>query len=314
MNLNKIEVGKPGLYTTIQDTGRTGYQQYGMTVSGAMDTFALQVGNLLVGNERTTAGIEVVVMGPELTFKDHTVIAVTGADLTPMIDHQPIAMWKSHRIKRGQTLQFGKPSSGTYAYVTVSGGIKTSDVMGSKSTYEKAAIGGMNGRPLEKGDSIPIGEGTLESAGRILHPELIPNYEKSRPIRIIPGPDDEAFTQDGLKQFLTGTYRMSTKTDRMGAQLEGERIELADGGSRISDAVLPGTIQVPENGQPIVLFAERQPTGGYARIATVITEDIPRVAQRLPGKEVKFEAVSLTLAQQLYERRERVLKLLASYS
>lgn len=307
----RIEVIKPGLTTTIQDLGRTGYQQYGMVVAGAMDIFALQVANLIVGNERGAAAIEVVLMGPQLRFKSDTVIAICGANLSPTLDGEPIECWKSHRVSAGQTLSFGKPIDGTYAYVAVSGGIMTPEVMGSRSTYIKGGIGGLNGRPLTKGDFLPTGTPVMESAGRQLQPDLVPNYNKPRKIRVILGPEKNAFTEEGLHNFLSSSYKVTTQNDRMGARLEGPKIEHVNGADIISDAIFPGTIQVPASGQPIILLADRQPTGGYTRIATVITEDVPRVAQSLPGKELAFEAVSLELAQQLYHRRHKLLKTLA---
>ena len=306
-----IEVMKPGLATSVQDLGRGGYQQLGMVVAGAMDDFALQIGNILVGNKRNAAGLEVVLMGPKLRFLTDTVIAICGADLSPAIDGNPIQLWKSYRMYKGQILSFGKPVTGTYAYLAVSGGIRTPEIMGSRSTYVKAKIGGLHGQYLVKGDVLPAGDPILESSGRRLHPNLVPDYDKPRKIRVMLGPDDKAFTKQGIQTFLAGTYKKTTRTDRMGTQLIGPELTHADGADIISDATFPGTIQVPANGQPIILLADRQPTGGYTRIATVISEDIPRVAQIQPGKELAFEAVSLELAQQLYLRREHLLKLLS---
>lgn len=283
-----------------------------MVVAGAMDPFALQVGNFLVGNERDAAALEVVMMGPSLRFLKDTVIAVCGANLSPMIDGKGIRLWKSYMVHKGQILTFGKPLDGSYAYLAVSGGITTPLVMGSRSTYAKAKIGGLQGRYLQKGDLIPIGIAKLENAGRQLRPDLIPDYKKERKIRVILGPDKDAFTEKGLHHFLTKSYQVKPQTDRMGIRLEGEKIEHKSGADIISEAILPGTIQVPANGQPIVLLADRQPTGGYTRIATVISEDIPRIAQSLPGEEITFEVVDLFHAQKLYARREKLLKQLSN--
>ncbi|RLL42824.1 biotin-dependent carboxyltransferase family protein [Oceanobacillus piezotolerans] len=311
MNNSAIEVLRPGLSTSIQDLGRTGYQQFGMVVAGAMDTFALQIGNILVGNERGAAGIEVVLMGPKLKFLRDTVIAICGANLSPMIDGRSISMWRSQRVYEGQILSFGKPVDGSYAYIALSGGITTPLVMGSRSTYTKAQTGGLDGRFLNKGDVLPSGEPNFDKYGKQLHPEWIPDYNKTGKIRVILGPDEEAFTKEGIHNFLTKTYKVTTQTDRMGSRLEGPAIEHVDGADIISDAIFPGTVQVPANGNPIILLADRQPTGGYTRIATVISEDIPLVAQSLPGKEIAFEAVTLNLANKLYQRRENFLKTLS---
>lgn len=305
-----IKVVKPGLSTSIQDLGRVGYQQFGMVVAGAMDPFALQIGNILVGNPREAAGIEVVIMGPKLKFLQDTVIAICGANLSPKLDGKAISMWHSEIVEKGQELSFGKPIDGSYAYIAVGGGITTDKLMGSRSTYVKAKIGGLTGDYLAEGDRLPAGEPKFDKAGRSLLPHLIPNYTKSKRMRVILGPDQHAFTKAGLHTFLSETYRITTKTDRMGTRLEGKAIEHAAGADIISDAILPGTVQVPASGLPIILLADRQPTGGYTRIATVISEDIPRIAQSFPGKEISFEAVSLTFAQKLYKRRERLLRML----
>lgn len=307
-----IEVLRPGLSTSVQDLGRNGYQQFGMVVAGAADTFALQIGNILVGNKRGAAGIEVVLMGPKLKFLKDTVIAICGANLSPDIDGNPIPLWKSYVVYEGQILSFGRPVTGSYAYIAVSGGIQTPEIMGSRSTYTKARIGGLNGQFLVKGDVLPAGEPILNNSGRQLQPNLVPDYDKPRKIRVILGPDDKAFTSEGIRTFLTGTYKKTPQTDRMGTRLSGPEIAHEGEADIISDAIFPGTIQVPANGQPIILLADRQPTGGYTRIATVISEDIPRVAQIQPGKELAFEAVSLELAQRLYLRREKLLKLLSN--
>lgn len=307
-----IEVIKPGLSTSVQDLGREGYQQFGMVVAGAVDLFALQIGNILVGNKREAAGLEVVLMGPKLRFLKDTVIAICGANLSPTIDGNPIPLWKSYIIYEGQTLSFGKPIIGAYAYIAVSGGITTPEVMGSRATYQKAAIGGLNGQFLSKGDVLPTGEPNLANSGRQLQPNLVPDYNKPRKIRVILGPDQAAFTKEGMHTFLTETYQITTQTDRMGTRLKGPKIIHTEAADIISDAIFPGTVQVPANGQPIILLADRQPTGGYTRIATVISEDIPRVAQSQPGTELTFEVVTLELAQKLYQRRERLLKLLSN--
>ncbi|WP_156289583.1 5-oxoprolinase subunit C family protein [Oceanobacillus salinisoli] len=307
-----IKVEKSGLSTSIQDLGRTGYQQYGVVVSGAMDVFALQVGNLLVGNPRNAAGIEAVIMGPKLNFLKNTVIAVCGADLSPTLDGKEIPMWTSIFVETGQSLSFGKPKNGAYTYVTVAGGIETPVVMGSRSTYVKAAIGGGEGRCLQKGDVLKAGKmETVQFKEKSLSPELIPSYETHPKIRVILGPDEKAFTASGIETFLSEKYKITTKTDRMGARLEGPKIEHISGADIISDSIFPGTIQVPANGQPIILLADRQTTGGYTRIANVISVDFAKVAQSLPGTELEFEAVTVEKAQQLYVKREKILRQLS---
>ncbi|RDW15490.1 biotin-dependent carboxyltransferase family protein [Oceanobacillus chungangensis] len=307
-----FEVVKPGLTTTIQDLGRTGYQQYGVVVAGAMDAFALQVGNLLVGNKRGEAGIEVVIMGPTLKVLTNTVIAICGADLSPKLDGESVTLWKSFAVKSGQTLTFGKPLNGAYAYIAVAGGIETPMIMESKSTYTKAELGGIEGRNLQKGDQIPIGvPSTTVKAGIGLPIRQIPDYRSGRKIRVILGPDHNAFNSESIDRFLSENYKLTSQSDRMGSRLEGPSLSLLKGADIISDAIFPGTIQVPANGQPIILLADRQTTGGYTRIATVITVDLPYVAQMLPGNELAFEAISVEKAQRLYVEQELLLQTLS---
>lgn len=307
-----IKVEKPGLSTTIQDLGRYGYQQYGMVAAGAMDSFALQVGNLLIGNPRDAAGIEVVIMGPQLTFLTDTVIAVCGADLSPTIDGDAIPMWTSIRVHEGQTLAFGLPKNGAYTYIAVAGGMEAEVVMGSRSTYVKASIGGIEGRFLKKEDILEAGSAFIRSPfiRRKLPPRLIPEYDDSK-VRVILGPDTDAFPISSVKTFLSEKYEITKYTDRMGARLQGPKLEHTQGADIISDSIFPGTIQVPASGQPIVLLADRQTTGGYTRIANVISVDIAKVAQKLPGAELVFEEMDVKEAQKLYIGRERLLRKLS---
>ncbi|WP_082918106.1 biotin-dependent carboxyltransferase family protein [Oceanobacillus sp. Castelsardo] len=311
MNNAVIKVEKSGLSTSIQDLGRMGYQQYGMVVSGAMDPFALQVGNLLVGNERNAAGIEAVIMGPKLVFLKDTVIAICGADLSPQLDGKDIPMWKSFFVQKGQSLSFGQPKKGVYTYIAVAGGIDTPVVMGSRSTYVKAGIGGVNGRFLQKDDMLHSSDVKEKIRLRRLPDNLIPIYQSDQKIRVILGPDRDAFSQRTVETFLTGTYEITKQTDRMGMRLNGPKIQHVSKADIISDSIFLGTIQVPANGQPIILLADRQTTGGYTRIATVISVDVARVAQNLPGGKLQFEEISVQEAQALHIKQEKILRQLA---
>ncbi|WP_337017600.1 biotin-dependent carboxyltransferase family protein [Oceanobacillus massiliensis] len=309
-----IEVIKPGLATSVQDLGRIGFQQYGVVVSGAMDSFALQVANLLVGNSRMEAGIEVVIMGPELRMMEDTVLAICGADLSPKLDGKPVSGWKSFAAKKGQRLTFGQPNNGSYAYIAIAGGIDIPEVMGSKSTYTKAGIGGFNGKFLQKGDQLASGGEHVPLrylTGRGLTETAVPSYDPHRKIRVVLGPDKHAFTTNVMDAFCSSTYKMTAQSDRMGYRLDGPELSHLHGADIISDAILPGTIQVPANGQPIILLADRQTTGGYTRIATVISVDLPLVVQKLSGSKLQFEAVSVEQAQQLYTERELLLQKLS---
>ncbi|WP_339234136.1 biotin-dependent carboxyltransferase family protein [Oceanobacillus sp. FSL W7-1281] len=307
-----LEVMKPGLSTSIQDTGRVGYQKYGIPTAGAMDTFAHRIANLLVGNPEEAATLEIMLMGPRLKFLQDAVIAVGGADLSAAVDGEPVCPWKSFRVYAGQMLSFGKPIHGTYAYLAVSGGFYAETVMGSKSTYAQANLGGVEGRILQKGDRLSAEDRKLKSvrAGRYLKKIDIPNYEQHRPIRVIAGPDITAFSDATYQQFFQESYRITEQSNRMGYRLEGKALSHVDKADILSDAVLPGTIQVPANGQPIVLLADRQTTGGYARIATVITADIPQLVQKKIGTEVRFLSVPLERAQADYLAQQRYFKIL----
>ena len=306
-----FEVIKPGLATSVQDLGRTGYQQYGVVVAGAMDSYALQIANLLVGNGRDAAGIEIVIMGPELLILNDTVLAICGADLSAELDGKPVAVWKSFAAKKGQRLTFGQPKIGSYAYIAAAGGINTPVVMGSRSTYTKAALGGLEGRYLQKDDCLEAWETSKplkQLSGRGLAVSAIPDYSLKRKIRVVLGPDLRSFSDNVVEEFCASPFKMTTQSDRMGYRLEGPKLIHKDGADIISDAILPGTIQVPANGQPIILLADRQTTGGYTRIATVISVDLPYVVQKLSGSILQFEVVSVEVAQRLYVERETVLR------
>lgn len=223
-----FEVVKPGLLTTVQDIGRYGYQQYGIVVSGAMDQFAHRLGNLLVGNEPTSATLEVTMMGPKLQVLEDTVIAITGANLSVTIDNQPIEPWKSLFVKKGEILSFGKPEQGVRAYIAVMGGFEGEQVLGSKATYLKAKMGGIAGRELEKGDVLYCGQmtGSFEKlSGRIVSRQLLLNYEQTMPFRVVLGPEEKSFTEAGLKTFFSESFEITREIDRMGCRLSGPVIE-----------------------------------------------------------------------------------------
>lgn len=309
-----IQVEKPGLLTTIQDAGRAGYQQYGIVVSGAMDPFAVRAANLLAGNKETEAALEVTMMGPKLKFLKDTVIAIGGADLSASVDGREILPWKSVLVKKDEVLSFGAPKSGVRAYLAVAGGINSEPLLGSRSTYLKAGMGGIEGRELYKGDilegGVP-GAPLKNLAGRVLKADMLPDYQGGRRIRVVPGPDDWAFTDEGTEAFYSGEYELTRDVDRMGYRLSGPVVEHKDKADILSDAVTMGTVQVPSSGQPIILLADRQTSGGYTRIGTVISVDLPLLAQMHSGSTIMFERISVEKAQELYRNREKALKKLA---
>lgn len=311
MTVPLFDVKRPGLLTTIQDLGRHGFQQYGIVVSGAMDHVAHRIANLLVGNEPTMATLEVTMMGPKLTAVEDTVIALTGANLSATIDGVSVPLWKSTYVKKGQTLSFGKPVVGLRAYIAVAGGFVGEDVLGSQATYLKAKMGGVDGREVRKGDVLYRGEVSIslkQLTGRALANDLRPCYDYKQPFQVIVGPDDEMFTRDGLSTFFSEDYEITQEVDRMGCRLSGPKIEHKNKADIISDAITVGTIQVPASGQPIILLADRQTSGGYTRIGTVATVDIPRLVQQISGTKIRFEPISVEKAQQLYIKQEKMMK------
>ena len=310
-----IEVLEPGLLTTIQDIGRFGYLRHGVPVSGAMDPVALRLANLLVGNAEGEGCLEVTLSGPRLRFRSSAVIAVTGADLSPRINGSPIATWGSAAVQHGDELSFGGQESGTRAYIAVAGGLDVPVVMGSKSTFMKAGIGGFEGRALKTGDMLvarlPYAS-TVTPEKRIPR-SLVPDYDTSLPVRVILGPQNERFTEAGLGVFLGEAFTVSAQSDRMGYRLQGPKVEHVSGPDIISDGIPFGGVQVSGDGQPIVLMADRGTSGGYTKPATVISSDIGKVAQRMPGDEIRFQSVTLEEAHRALAEQESGIRNVKEY-
>lgn len=301
-----FEILQPGMFATVQDLGRWGQQASGMVVSGAMDAYALQAGNALVGNPRSAAALEFAVRGPRLRALRDAVVAVCGADLNAMKDGRPLPRWKSVRVAVGAELSFGTPNAGVFAYVCVAGGIEVPALMGSRSTYARAGIGGLEGRMLRAGDVLNAGAPRPSARdGRGLAPSDTPVYGNAVEVRAVQGPQEELFPRESFEAFFTLPYARTAQSDRMGYRLQGEKLVLKTEGGILSEAVAAGSVQVPPDGQPIVLMAERQTTGGYAKIATVISADLPLLAQLPAGGTVRFRYCTLDEAQDLATDRER---------
>ena len=295
----RLFVEKPGMFTTVQDLGRYGYQLQGVPVAGAMDGPALRLGNILLGNSEGAAALEITVLGPVLRVEGEGCVVVTGAEAGVTRNGAALETWRVHRVRDGDTLAFAAPSSGSRAYLCVSGGIDVPVVMGSRSTYTRGRFGGHEGRALEGGDALDTGTpNTLWAAseGLSLPPELRPVRDASAPLRVVMGPQDDAFTPAGIETFLSSEYTISASADRMGYRMEGPAVEHCDGADIVSDAIVLGSVQVPGHGQPIVMLADRQTTGGYTKIATVCAMDIPVLAQRLPGQKVRFARIAVSEA------------------
>lgn len=311
-----------GLLTTVQDRGRYGYQRYGMPVSGAMDTFSLELANLLVGNDPGKTCLEATITGPELEFTGATWLAISGADMDPHLNGQGIPMNTAIDARPGDRLGFRGLKSGCRSYIAFAGGIAVPPVMGSRSTYLRAGIGGFQGRALMPGDELPLGGSdhlspfdqlstdTVKRKPRVIKlPEgLIPEYKHEQTIRVISGPEAHYFEIAGLRSFLSAEYTVTARSDRMGYRLSGEPIKhKEDMTNIISAGISLGTVQVPGDGQPIILMADRQTSGGYARIANVITADLTLIAQMRPGDKMGFEESKLESAQDLFLSRYKSL-------
>ncbi|WP_235775217.1 MULTISPECIES: biotin-dependent carboxyltransferase family protein [Paenibacillus] len=419
-----IRILKPGLLATVQDLGRTGFSRYGVILSGSVDDFALRTANWLAGNNAGAAALEITMSGFAAEFLEECLIAVTGGDMSPEIEGRPLPMWRPVAVAAGSRLTLRRPVYGCRTYVAVSGGLNVPPVMGSRSTYLRAGIGGFAGRPLRAGDVIPVGlpgpakygeaanreaanrggerlstaapgagqsaadsdsgagvssgtsgkeaehgarsgvevtakadEALIRSMTRLPWKEpgadsatpgtgqgldvesaaeqaavpslrehslsggfhaaswgisrsALPNYRESPVIRIIRGRQWEDFSPESLEDFLNGSYLVTPHSDRMGCRLSGPALRLKSPKEYLSEPVAHGTVQVPADGQPIVLLADRQTLGGYPKVAQVISVDLPLLAQAAPGTRIRFAEVSLREAETLLIRQERELKLL----
>jgi len=305
-----LEFIRAGLLTTVQDCGRIGCQKFGVTVSGAVDGVALRIGNMLVGNPQNTAGLEISFLGPEIRLRTDLILALTGAEMDASLDGQPVPWHEAFVGRTGQVLDIRHCRRGMRAYLTIGGGIDVAVLLGSRSTSLAAGFGGFGGRPLRDGDVLAVG--TVAGAfgrwtGQSAPEGLRPVFGSPQTVRVVFGPQDDAFTEAGRRTLLESAYEVSPASDRMGCRLEGPAIQHVGPADIISDWIPLGGIQVPGNGKPIVLLADRQTTGGYTKIATVIGPDISRVAQLRPGEGVRFQAVAVEEAQAVARVLERDL-------
>jgi len=296
--MKMIEVIRPGLLTTVQDCGRYGYQQYGVPVCGAMDGYAFTMANLLVGNNEGDACLEISLLGPCLRVLCDTAIAVTGAHLNPTVNEEPLSMWQAVSVRRADVISFGEPRTGCRSYLAIAGGIDVPEVMGSRSTYVRSRLGGLDGRPIRSGDSLHTG-GSRPLLTAKLPRQYIPELMAENTLRVILGPQHDRFTEKGIHTFLSSEYTVTAQADRMGCRLEGPPIEHIHGADIMSDGIPPGAVQVPADGLPIVLLADRQTTGGYTKIATVSTIDLSKIAQAQLGDRMRFLEITCSEAHRL---------------
>lgn len=313
-----LKIIKSGMLTSVQDLGRYGFQKYGVIASGVMDPFAHRIANLLVGNPDNAATLEISLIGPAIEFDQDAIIAICGGDLSPEIDGKDCKMWRILAVAKGSVLSFGKPKKGCRAYLAIAGGIAVRDVMHSKSTYLRAEIGGFQGRALKAGDNLPVGpvpEKRLAALRRAATAEIewqiqAPLYYHEPIVRMMRGRQFDLFDSDSQERIFTELFTVSSHSDRMGYRLEGAPLALETHGELISEPVAFGSIQVPSDGHPIVLMADRQTTGGYPKIGQVASIDLPLIAQLNPGNRIRFKEINLEEAhKRLIDQEQHIRQL-----
>ncbi len=300
-----IEIITPGLLTTVQDFGRVGVMKNGFTQDGVMDRYSMTVANRLCGNCDCAPVLEMTVLGITAKFTESAIICLSGADFGAKLNESAIRTNKSYKVNSGDILSMGTAKNGMRSYLAVSGGIVGEYVFGSASTNLKFGFGGHCGRKLRGGDVLAVGVGafSLENIEKWEIPEN--QYDKNATLRVVLGPQDGMFSDEDIRLFLSQKYEVTAQSDRMGIRLSGEPLKSKNGMDIISDGIVFGSIQIPNSGEPIILMADHQTTGGYAKIATVISVDLPRAAQLSAGDSVKFESVSVKEAQQLSKKQKR---------
>jgi antagonist of KipI len=308
--MSLIEVRAPGLLTTVQDLGREGFGPMGVSPSGAADAVALRIGNRLLGNAEGAAALELTLLGGTFFFREAAVVALTGSNFAPTLDDQRVETWSSVEIRAGQTLQMGPTQAGARSYLCVRGGIDVKLFLGSASTHLLSGLGGFEGRALRKGDVLKVArasEGFRTFRKRNLARRALEKLAPRKVLRVTAGPQSDWFSEEVQKMFYAGTYRVTEETNRMGLRLEGAAIASAAGGEMISEGVSLGAVQMTAGGLPIILFVEQQTTGGYPKIANVISADLNSLGQLRPRDEIRFESVEMETAHSLLVEQEKLL-------
>ena len=304
-----LEILSPGLMTTVQDDGRYGYQAYGVSPAGPMDARAFHLADLLAGNPQNTAALELCVTGPEIRVNTNTTVALCGADFGMRIDGVPVPSYAGVPVKKGQVISFTPARRGRYGYLAFRGGIYVPEVMGSRATLMKNQLGGVSGRKLAVGDRLKLGFGLLSGGAlRRLPAEVPAAKEETVTLRVVKGPQDDMFTKESLRYFFNHGAVVTDACDRQGARLQARPLEFTGAKDIVSDGISFGAIQVPGDGQPILLLADRQTTGGYAKLGTVITADLGKAGQLMPGQQVRFVEVSPETAELIYLREYEALR------
>lgn len=305
-----IEVLHGGLQSLIQDAGRTAYRDFGVPISGVMDFDAMRIANWLVDNALHTAVIEMTMTGAALKFEKNTFIAITGAQMNACLNGIPINRYETIAVDKGSVLTFGKLEEGFRSYLSVAGGFQIASYLGSMSTYLYASIGGLNGKNLQKGDKIPILEKKEMSFRKLPANFLEGTVSSLLKVRVLPGIEYDFFTKEAQNNFFEREFQIHVDSNRMGYRLSGPPLKNTLRKERVSSGIVGGTIQVPKDGNPIILLADSQTIGGYPRIANVVSADIPYLAQQKPGDKIRFEKINLKKAQNLYFQKEKKLGIL----
>jgi antagonist of KipI len=308
-----IIVQSPGLFTTVQDLGRYGYGPLGVSPSGAADPIALRLGNLLVGNPEGAPALEMTLSGGTFTFPEGGMIALAGSAFAATLDGSSLPMWTSCLMRPGQTLKVAAAQFGARCYLCVRGGIAVKPFLGSASTHILSGLGGIEGRPLRKADVLNTGAAPAAAFDhpRSIPPEILSRFEPRSVLRATVAPQTDRFSAEARDTFYRSRYRVTEQSNRMGLRLDGESVEAPCSGQMITEGVSLGAVQIPAGGQPIILFVEQQTTGGYPKIANVISADLASVGQLRPGDQIQFELVSAETARSLIREQEALLRTLS---
>jgi len=304
-----IKVISPGFQTTVQDAGRFHFAHLGVSPAGAADPVAFRWGNRLVENSENTAALEMTLLGGTFEFEEECIIALTGADCNPTLDDQPVPMWSSMPVRAGETLRCGAMKEGVRSYLSLYGGISVPRIMGSASTHLQTGIGGWRGQALQKGDRLKQEKTTVKKKFRLRTvPKRLQKYiEERATIRITRGPQADLFPDASFKTFTTTSYIVSESSNRVGLRLKGEPILREKKEELITEGISLGAIQVPADGQPILLFVEHPTTGGYPKIGNVISADFCKVGQLKPREAIRFQLVGLDEAIRFLREQDQLL-------
>ncbi|MGB2592090.1 MAG: biotin-dependent carboxyltransferase family protein [Candidatus Acidiferrum sp.] len=309
--MSLVEVRAPGMLTTVQDLGREGFGPMGVSASGAADPVALRIGNRLVGNPENAAALEMTLLGGTFVFTEAAVIALAGADFGAFLEDKQIETWTSVHVDPGQTLRLGATRSGARSYLCIHGAVEVKPFLGSASTHLLSGLGGLEGRPLRKGDLLRVGRvgGAFRTfRKRNVSRRALERLLPRKVLRVTAGPQSDWFPEGAQKVFYGGIYRLTEESNRMGLRLEGAVISRIPGEEMLSEGVLLGAVQITASGLPIILFVEQQTTGGYPKIANVISADLSSLGQLRPRDEIRFERVELETARALLIEQERLLE------